>query len=403
MKKSSSEKNKALDAVAKAVAIAMAMLLCLGGFFVFLGKGDKGAHTASSNGSRDITLFLSGKAPDADISVSAASAVLIEASSGEVIWALDADRRMPMASTTKIMTAIVALESCDISKKVSVSPSAVGVEGSSVYLSANEVLTLEELLYAMMLESANDAAAAIAIEVGGSIETFSDMMNKKAADMGLVDTHFENPHGLDGDSHYTTARELALIAREAYSIEAFRKIVSTHKRLIPLNGEEGTRVLVNHNKLLGQYDGATGIKTGYTKKSGRCLVSSAERDGLSFIAVTLNAPDDWNDHRKMLGLGFSLYEKRVLCSVGSFSYIMPVSGGIDDHIMLENTQGVSLILPRGTEEISCTVELPRFCLAPVRGGDVLGRLVYHLDGKMIAESEIAAKGSVESAKKKLFD
>ncbi len=398
MQKTSSEKNKLL----RAVAIATVVLLCLGGFFVFCRKNSNSSQDAGSAKQNEITVFLPGESRNAEISVSARSAVLIEASSGEVIWSKNACSRMPMASTTKIMTALVALENCDISRQVKIAPSAVGVEGSSIYLSANEILTLEELLYAMLLESANDAAAAIAIEVGGSIEGFAELMNKRAADIGLVDTHFENPHGLDGDSHYTTAHELALIAREAYSNEAFRKIVSTHKKLIPLNGDTGTRVLVNHNKMLNLYEGADGIKTGYTKKSGRCLVSSAERDGLSFIAVTLNAPDDWNDHKTMLDLGFSLYEKRTLCDIGSFSYIMPVSGGACDHVMLENTQRLSVILPRGAGELKCVVELPRFSLAPIDRGDLLGRLVFYYGDRIIAESEIIAKSSVDAAKKKLL-
>ena len=397
MKKISSEKNKPV----RAIAAAMVMLLCLGGFFVIFGKREGGTH-ASLSDNTETTLFLSGNAAGADISVSARSAVLIEASSGEVIWAKNPDTRMPMASTTKIMTALVALELGDITKKVKISPLAVGVEGSSIYLSENEVLTLEELLYAMMLESANDAAAAIAIEIGGSIEGFAELMNKKAQSMGLCNTHFENPHGLDGETHYTTARELALIAREALSNETFRKIVSAHKKVIPLGNGEGARVLVNHNKMLDRYEGATGVKTGFTKKSGRCLVSSAERDGLTFIAVTLNAPDDWNDHENMLNLAFSLYEKRTLCDIGSFSYIMPLCGGVDDHVMLENTQKVTVILPRNAKNIKCVVELPRFCYAPICEGDVVGRLVFTLDGKEIAESEIIAKNAVGIYKKRLF-
>lgn len=397
MKKISSEKNKPV----RAIAAAMVMLLCLGGFFVFFGKRESGAH-ASLSDNTETTLFMSADDAGADLSVSARSAVLIEASSGEVIWAKNPDTRMPMASTTKIMTALVALEMGDITKKVKISPLAVGVEGSSIYLSENEALTLEELLYAMMLESANDAAAAIAIEIGGSIEGFAELMNKKAQSMGLCDTHFENPHGLDGETHYTTARELALIAREALSNETFRKIVSTHKKVIPLGNGEGARVLVNHNKMLDRYEGANGVKTGFTKKSGRCLVSSAERDGLTFIAVTLNAPDDWNDHENMLDLAFSLYEKRTLCDIGSFSYIMPLCGGVGDHVMLENTQKVTVILPRSANNIKCVVELPRFCYAPISEGDVVGRLVFTLDGKEIAESEIIAKTTVGMQKKKLF-
>jgi D-alanyl-D-alanine carboxypeptidase len=225
-------------------------------------------------------------------SVSARSAIVVEAETGRVIWAKNAHVSLPMASTTKIMTALVALENADPEKTVSIPPDAVGVEGSSVYLYEDERLRLEDLLYAMLLESANDAAAAIAIEVGGSIEGFSEMMNAKAEELGLERTSFANPHGLDDPEHYTTAAELARIAVAAMKNESFCNIVSTYKKTIPLNETEGVRLLINHNKMLSRYDGAVGIKTGYTKKSGRCLVSAAERDHVKLICVTLNAPDD---------------------------------------------------------------------------------------------------------------
>ena len=173
------------------------------------------------------------------------------------------------------------------------------MEGSSVYLAQDEVLTLKELLYALLLESANDAAVAIAMAVDGSVDAFADRMNRYAAQLGLKDTHFVNPHGLDDDAHYTTARELALITRAALENPDFREIVSTQKTVIPLRGSEGVRLLLNHNRLLREYDGCIGVKTGFTKKTGRCLVSAAERDGVMLIAVTLGAPDDWNDHRRV--------------------------------------------------------------------------------------------------------
>ncbi len=399
MQKISSEKNKKL----KAVALAMALLLCLGGFFVFFNIGRIGTEAADSSTTRESKIFISGKKHSLpSLTVSAKSAILIEAESGEIIFSKNADQRLPMASTTKIMTALVAIENADISKTVAVSPTAVGVEGSSVYLYANEKMTLEDLLYAMMLESANDAATAIAIEVGGSVEGFAEMMNAKARAMGLSDTHFENPHGLDGDSHYTTAYELALIAREALSNDKFREICSTYKKTIPLNETEGVRLLLNHNKLLRSYDGAIGVKTGFTKKSGRCLVSAAEREGLQFIAVTLGAPDDWRDHASMLDYGFSLYEARVLCDIGSFSYVMPISGGDCDHVVLENAHKITVILPKTASDIDCVVELPRFCIAPVREGEEIGKLVYYLDGKKIAESAIVAKTGAESNQSKGF-
>lgn len=406
MPKISSEKNIFL----KAASVLAAVLLCLGGSFVFSGCALSDRDTAVDDihsGAERVYYIkeetLVSSLPS--IGVSAKSAILIEAESGEVIWSKNSDQRLPMASTTKIMTALVAIESGDVKRTVSVSPKAVGVEGSSVYLYANEKLTLEDLIYAMLLESANDAAAAIAIEVGGSIEGFAELMNRKAEELGLENTHFENPHGLDGETHYTTARELAIIAREAYSNEALKSIFSTYKKTIPLNETEGVRLLINHNKLLKSYAGATGIKTGFTKKSGRCLVSAAERDGLSLIAVTINAPDDWNDHKNMLDLGFSLIEEKTLCTAGEYTYTVAVAGGKDDHVTAKNADTVRIILPRNSQKIEYKIELPRFLYAPVKEGETVGRMVFYIDGKEIASSDIVVASSVEKTptKKRLFD
>ncbi len=406
MHKRSSEKN----IFPKAACIAAAVLLCLGGFFVFSGCAvlDGGAAVDGISANEEKVYYIKEDMPNGSLStptVSAKSAILIEATSGEVLWAKNADSQLPMASTTKIMTALVAIESGDVKRAVSVSPKAVGVEGSSVYLYPNEKMTLEDLLYAMLLESANDAAAAIAIEVGGSIEGFAEMMNRKAQSLGLKNTHFENPHGLDGETHYTTARELALIAREAYSNEVLKGIFSTYKKTIPLNETEGVRLLINHNKLLKSYEGATGIKTGFTKKSGRCLVSAAERDGLSLIAVTLNAPDDWKDHKNMLDYGFSMIESRTLCIAGEYTYTLPAVGGCDDHVILKNAETIRLILPRNGQKLEYKVELPRFIYAPVHEGEIVGRIVFYLNGQEIAESKVIAASSVDKipTKKKSFD
>ena len=245
-------------------------------------------------------------------SVSAESAVLIEAQSGNVIYSKNTDQRLPMASTTKIITALTALSQAHPDTVITANADAVGVEGSSIYLVEGEALTLEQLLYALLLESANDAAVAIAIGVSGSVEAFAEQMNLLADVLGLQDTHFVNPHGLDHEDHYTTASELAKLTRYALQNELIREIVGTRKTTIPHPGEVGTRLLVNHNKLLRLYEDCIGVKTGFTKRSGRCLVSAAERDGVTLIAVTLNAPNDWNDHTAMLDYGFAKYESVLL-------------------------------------------------------------------------------------------
>lgn len=385
--------------VKNAVTVLTAVLLCLS-LFVSCSKNEDISLYTPQNTTLPVA-ELSGVVDKSEIS--AKSAILIESSSDQCIWEKNSDQKLPMASTTKIMTAIVALESGDIKRKVSVSPLAVGVEGSSVYLYEGEQLTLEQLLYAMLLSSANDAAAAIAIEVGGSVENFARLMNRKAENLGLSNTSFENPHGLDGENHYTTAADLAIIARCAMQNTTFREIVSTYKTTIPLGDDEGVRLLVNHNKLLKSYEGTIGIKTGFTKKSGRCLVSAAVADGVEYICVTLNAPNDWSDHKKLYDYASSLYTREVLCTPESVEYSLPVSNGTCDFVTVKNKVGHSLILPKNHGEISYRINLPRFVLPEVKSGDILGEIVFFMDGKEIWQTPLYAYGDVpKKPKGKLF-
>lgn len=332
--------------------------------------------------------------------VSAKSAVLIEADSTQAVFEKNADERLPMASTTKIMTAIVALENSDLDSTVEVAPQAAGVEGSSIYLKASEQILMSDLVYALMLESANDAAAAIACEVSGSIEEFASLMNKTAAKIGLENTHFMNPHGLDDPEHYTTARDLACLASYALKNPEFRKIVSTYKKTIPMDGDEGTRLLLNHNKLLKLYDSAFGVKTGFTKKSGRCLVSAAERDGVTMIAVTLNAPDDWNDHISMLDYGFEKYERVSLAEEGEVFTELPCIGGETSSVRCSNRDKLEMSLPRDTRVVT-RIEADRYFPAPVKSGDALARAVFYVDGCEIASLPLYAENDVAESTKKL--
>ena len=221
--------------------------------------------------------------------VSAEKAILMDAATGRVLYEKHADEESLIASTTKIMTALVVCEQCNVLDRVRIPAEAVGVEGSSLYLREGEVLTVQELLYGLMLHSGNDAAAALAIYCGGTIEGFAELMNDKARALGLESTHFANPHGLDAPDHHSTARDLAVLASYAMENPIFAQTVSTK------TVRAGERSLRNHNKLLWQVDGADGVKTGFTKAAGRILVSSATRDGRRLVAVTINAPDDWND------------------------------------------------------------------------------------------------------------
>lgn len=323
------------------------------------------------------------------IALSAESAVLLDLDSRAVLYEKDSDKRMGMASTTKIMTALVVAEHCELEQEVRIPDEAIGVEGSSIYLQQGETLTLLELLYALLLQSANDAAVAIAIETAGSVASFADMMNRKAEELGLRNTHFTNPHGLDEEEHYTTAHDLALISACALENETIRSIVSTYKKSLPISSSCTPRVLVNHNKLLKLYRGTIGVKTGFTKATGRCLVSAAERDGLTLIAVTLNAPDDWRDHRALLDFGFENYESHLLASVGSFTYALSVSGGDEDLVTLTNTEELRMTLPKQHKDLKCRVETyHRFELAPIMRGGNAGRVYYFYGEDMCVSSPL---------------
>ena len=330
------------------------------------------------------------------ITVSAKSACLIEAQSGRVLYSKNAEKQMPMASTTKIMTAIVALEyGPPLDTIVKTPPEAVGVEGSSIYLEEDEQITLGSLLYALMLSSANDAAIAIAHTVGGSCEKFVSLMNEKAVALGLSSTHFENPHGLDGKEHYTTAHDLACLLAYAIKNDTFLKISGTEKIVIPKK-DNGTRVLINHNRLLKTCDGVISGKTGFTKKSGRCLASCAEREGLTLIAVTLDAPNDWDDHASLYDFGFENYQR---VSLDAIKFSIPVISGQKSGITA-TSDGVSIFVHRSNGGITTKIEAPRFLFAPIKAGDEIGRVLYYCDGKLLATSPIYAAEDADAIRYK---
>lgn len=254
---------------------------------------------------------------------SAKAAITIEAQTGISLYEKNADEQLPMASTTKIMTALVALENADINQTFTVSETACKVEGTQIGLLAGDQISLNDLLHMLMMKSANDAAQTIAENIAGSLEAFADLMNERAKQMGLTHTHFENPHGLPSDNHYTTARELALIAAEALKNDTFAQIVSTKKKKLDYHG----LVIENSNRLLSSYEYTTGVKTGFTKAAGRCLVTSAKKDGVTLINVTLNDGNDWQDHTEMFEEGFRRVSSYTLYEAGQYSVTVPVLNG----------------------------------------------------------------------------
>lgn len=335
-----------------------------------------------------------------NISISAESAVLYLPETEELVYEKNADERMPMASTTKIMTALVVLSEAERDELVIIPEEAVGIEGSSAYLKGGEELTIEELLYALLLQSANDVATALAYHVGGDIRGFSDMMNAKAEELGLNNTHFTNPHGLDDDEHYTTARDLAIIAAKAMENETFRNIVSSKRKSFA--SDTRRRTYINHNKLLCMYDGCVGVKTGFTKKSGRCLVSAAEREGLTFITVTLDAPNDWEDHKKLLNYGYLHIEKIALCTENKFRYEIPIIGGEKDTLSVGSSDAKSVILPRGEHEVQQFVKLTRYAVAPIKKGDIVGEVIFTVDGNEAGRTRLYSLEDVKEQKEKGF-
>ena len=308
-------------------------------------------------------LRLSAYAAGAD---SAAAAVLLHADSGEVLYAHDADKPLPMASTTKLMTALVVLEHCPLSDTVTVSPNAVGVEGSSMYLRQGEELSVEELLYGLMLSSGNDAAIALAEHCAGSVEVFVGMMNAKAEELGLENTHYVNPNGLHDRQHYTTASDLARLMRECLQNEDFCRISGTYYAKVAL------RSLQNHNKLLKSCQGVFSGKTGYTKAAGRCLVSACERDGLRLICVTLRDPCDWEDHASLYDWAYSAFEPLRL-EKGSVQGRIPLIGGDGETVSAVIGVGKCYCVKKGTE-MQKQVFLPPFVFAPLHGERELGCL-----------------------------
>lgn len=348
----------------------------------------------------DVSPLSATAATVGNVSVSAQASVLMISDTGEVISSQNADLRLPMASTTKIMTAIIALENLTPDTVVSVSPKACGIEGSSAYLYENEKISVETLLYAVMLQSANDAAAALAIETAGSIEAFAELMNGKAKELGLENTHFTNPHGLDDEGHYSSAYDLACIMAYAMKNEDFRKITATYKYTAKMQGRDETRLFVNHNKLLKSCDGCIGGKTGFTKKCGRCLVSVCERKGIELIAVTLNAPDDWNDHKNLFEFGYNSYEKVILCENNAYTFSIPVINGEKDTVNAATASLVKILKKEDALHITTVCELDRFYYADVKKGDILGELVFCGNGKELGRTPIIAKQSVKAIRYK---
>lgn len=310
--------------------------------------------------------------------VSAKKAYVLDAVSGRVLYEKDSADQSLIASTTKIMTALVVCEQCNVLDRMRIPKEAVGIEGSSMYLKEGEVLTIQELLYGLMLSSGNDAAVALAIYCGGTVEGFVGMMNDKARVLGLTGTHFENPNGLDAPGHYSTARDLAVLAAYAMENPIFYKTVSAKSVKI------GERCLTNHNKLLWQVDGADGVKTGFTKAAGRILVSSATRDGRRLICVTIHDPEDWKDHSALLEEGFSRYTPQKILSAGDPVGTLEVAGGENQRVQVLAAEDFVYALSQ-EERPQLVLPGPGFVYAPAVEGAEAGWVYVTINGTAVGK------------------
>lgn len=329
-------------------------------------------------------------------STAARGAVLMEVETGRVLYEKNPHEKMPMASTTKIMTAILALEKGNLSDVVTVSRNASGVEGSSIYLAVGEQLTLEQLLYGLMLRSGNDAAVAIAEHIAGSVEEFAKMMNEKAREIGAYNTNFVNPHGLHHEDHYTTAYDLALISSYAMKNPKFVEIASTKYYKIPWPGQPWDRVLKNKNALLWDYEGANGIKTGYTKASGRCLASAALRDGMQLVCVVINCQPWFDDSMAILDYGFKEFRSHEVLSAGDKLGTIPVKNGFEEQVEILLNEDIVLPIREGEEKkINVKLECPESLTAPVKAGDKVGYVKVSLGSDLEITKELYAASSVE--------
>lgn len=378
-------------------ACSLLLALILFCFCPIFGSADKGVANeipASEYINTDFSL-------PAPINAARCAAV-IDAESGNMLYSKNADEVRGMASTTKIMTALIAIENGDTEREFTVPKEATGIEGSSVYLKEGEKLTLRELLYCLLLESGNDSAVAIAVAVSGSLEEFVRLMNSRAEEMGLKSTHFTNPHGLSDKNHKTTARELALITAEAMKYPLFCEIAATKSISVRYDGIENGRRLVNHNKLLFDYEYATGGKTGYTKLDGKCLVSSASKDGMNIICVTLQDAFPAATHKALLDFAFSSCEYISLANRNSINTEIAVNGSEQTHLRLTNPNGSFITLPKGTD-IKIRTVLPEFINAPVAKGEIIGYAVCEADGKEIYIIYLEATETVTEKKKSLIE
>ena len=314
--------------------------------------------------------------------VSAQAAALMVLGSGELLYEKNAHTRRSMASTTKIMTALLALEAQTPQRELTVTDAMLRVEGTAMGLAAGDSVTLSGLAYGMLLSSGNDAANCVAFALGGDLPGFAAMMNRRAAQIGMKNSNFVTPSGLDAPEHYSTAYDMALLGCAALENVQFAKICASQSARVRFGNPPQLYTLYNHNRLLRSYAGSVGIKTGFTKKSGRCLVSAAERDGVTLVAVTLNAPNDWEDHRKLLDYGFARIQ-RIAPENALDGLRLPIAGSDKQSVPLESGIPPFWSAANPPAEVQTEIRLRPFEYAPLPKGKIVGELRYFAKGKLL--------------------
>jgi len=336
------------------------------------------------------------------LTTSAESAILINADTKEIIYEQNAHKKLPMASTTKIMTSLILAEQPNLEKRIICTKEMVTVEGSSMGLLPGDSVSYFDLLYGMLLASGNDAANTTAIALSGSIENFVAAMNLKARAMGLKSTNFVTPSGLDDEQHYSTAYDMSILTANALKNENFKAASSSYTKTLFYGNPPYNRTLTNHNRLLKSYEGLIGVKTGFTKKSGRCLVTAAERDGGRIIVVTLNDRNDWQTHKNLLDYGFSSLQDLELSTDLDNTFLLVLKGTFDKVSLKSNPINIKM-LPENIKRVEKKIWLPQNITAPVKSGDTVGKVRYYLDGNLIASSEIFADLNIDAIPKKSFN
>lgn len=342
------------------------------------------------------SLFLPMQKISATSLTSAQGAVLMEAESKRILLEVNPHRKLPMASTTKILTALVVIENANLDERITIPKEAQGVEGSSIYLRTGEHLTVRELLYGLMLQSGNDCAVALAMHVGGSVEKFAQLMNQRAIELGAKNSSFANPHGLAHKNHYTTAYDLALISCFAMQNKIFAEIAQTKSIKISNEGMDWPRVINNKNKLLSSFDGANGVKTGFTKQAGRCFVGAAKRNDMQLVAVVLNCGPMFEDSKRMMEYGFANYNFVNISPNFRLCGNVAVANRPNCEVGTMIPQEISLPLTKTeVSQLRTNMTLPNSISAPIAKGSEIGKLDVYIVNQLIFSTNIVTMNEVK--------